>query len=82
MVLIPERLDKEIEGRIYLNASLHLIEYNNEKHVLIFIFNFLQQILKMDQIKLAEEAWLYTKCVGDMNQMSSIIMSKCEYLSI
>lgn len=61
-------------------ASMHLIEYNNEEHALILIFNFFQQILKLEQINLAEEALSYKKCVADMNEMSSIIMSKCKYL--
>ncbi|WOH03074.1 hypothetical protein DCAR_0522466 [Daucus carota subsp. sativus] len=34
------------------------------------------KILKLEQINLAEEALSYKKCVADMNEMSSIIMSK------
>ncbi|PSS16051.1 Kinesin-like protein [Actinidia chinensis var. chinensis] len=34
------------------------------------------KLLKMDQIKLSEEALSYKKCLGDMNDMSSVIQSK------
>ncbi|KAM7503823.1 hypothetical protein LguiB_002727 [Lonicera macranthoides] len=34
------------------------------------------KLLKMEQIQLSEEALLYKKCLGDMNDMSSTIQSK------
>ncbi|KAL8144863.1 hypothetical protein AgCh_003179 [Apium graveolens] len=37
------------------------------------------KLLKMEQIKLAEEALSYKKCVGDMNEANSIIMSKLNH---
>ncbi|GAV78676.1 Kinesin domain-containing protein [Cephalotus follicularis] len=37
------------------------------------------KIMKMEQIKLSEEASAYNKCVADMNEMSSIIQSKISW---
>lgn len=75
-------LTRKLKVKFKFMGSMHLIEFNNEKHALIIIFNFLQQLLKMEQIKLAEEALSYKKSVGDMNEVNSIIMSKCKYLPI
>lgn len=53
--------------------------YSNENILTHSEFCFSQQILKMEQIQLSEEALTYKKCLGDMNDMSSIIQSNCKF---
>lgn len=42
--------------------------------------SFIQQIMKMDHIKLSEEALAYKKCIEDMNEVRSTIQSTCKYM--
>lgn len=48
------------------------------------LIKFTQQIMKMEQIKLSEEATAYKKCLQDVNNISASIQSKSKltYVSL
>lgn len=74
MVLVIKRLDKKIKGtEITTGIWLASIKWEWDD---FGSGQFILQIMKMEQIKLFEEASSYKKCLADMNEMSSTIQSK------
>lgn len=78
MVFRTWRLDEESEGtdRCLLTTS------KEERHIYNVLTNFLEQIMKMEYIKLSDEIETYKKHLAEMTSVERIIMSKSKYFNI
>jgi hypothetical protein len=72
VVHIIERLDKKTEG-IVMNFDISLMEYLVIWYIISKVFHL--QLMKMEHIKLSEEALAYKNCVADMEDMRFTIVS-------
>lgn len=79
MVFLIERPDKKSEGiKLFSHCCIRPFDC-----ILIHSLNLFKQIMKMDQIKLSEEALSFKQYIADMTDMRSLIQSKSifNYLS-